>query len=1232
MKKKAKEIIVVLIDFLEKLNFRLSNKSEDTLGYSSLSPVNNVNDREDCINALLWSIQNRKEKDIKNIALTGPYGSGKSSILKTFQKKYKNNKEFKFLNISLATFSDELENSEDADKDIPPNTEILRLIETSILQQIFYHEEEKNIPDSRFKKIRSYSQIELFLQALGYGIILLSGFILFNPASISYLTRGFTLDDTTLNRIHFLSILLFFSGLFYFLRKSVRIINSLSINKLQFQNAEIGIDENLNKSVLNFHLDELLYFFKTVKYNIVIIEDLDRFKETQIFTKLREINLVLNESKKTKNIGIVFIYAVRDEIFSDKERTKFFDFIIPVIPTINFANSSAILITHNKNNQFGLSDSFIEDISFVVDDMRLLNNICNEFSIYNRQLNPNNFIRLEHNQNKFSEKLFAIITYKNLFPNDFALLSASKGEMFNILNSKQKFISEKSNIVDLDIARLHTEIKKSEDLYFKDLKNYRLLYILKSIEKEPKFYKFAINNVEVSFDQLAEDENFEYLINNNLDYYFHTYNNYSSAKFTHKFSEIEAEVNSELSYSQIKKSLDDRISGRTLAYKNEIKDLEYSKLNIRSMKISEIIQSIGKFNYEFQSDQENFKILAELMITNAYIGEDYLDYISLFHEGGISREDQLFSINVRNRNKLEYNFALNKIDKLIAKLKLTDFSSEYVLNFALVDFLLRNQSQYSSQIEALFIKLKDESTASITFIKAYFTTSQILEKFIELLASFWPNIWNFLSSDPSVMELDKKGYFKYILNYATAEDILKISSNSDLKNEILQDKYILNVISKEDKIREIVINLDLKFVELDFQNISESLLNFIYQNNFYELNPFMLKFFIKKYGNFDQQDFDNSNYMAIQQSDCLVLIEYVEKHINFYIDFVYLKITTNIYENLEFLITLLNHETLNVKIKKQIIDKVETKIHVLGKIKDDNVSVALFQKNKSISSWSNILYFHSRNEDRWDDIISYINIAENAKSLSLHKIPKEIEGKDIYSVLFKQVISENKIENESFKLVLNCSPWWFDDIPIDQLSIEKVLLLIRFNVLKPSEEVYVNVKEKFPHLLIDLLEKNEKEYWKIIDKFDLDSQDLSVILDGAQISLQNKEFLTNTIQEDKILNDLNVLRKLLIILTEQSSFKISDTIKKSILLEKTLDYVSRIKLFNQNKLLNDGIGINLFLDSLPDEFPYIKEINKRAKIPNTNENRIFLDEMKNLDIISSYRDESNYYRVYHKWE
>ena len=308
------ELIVYIIKLLQILDNKISQLTvHNPNHYEDLAPIDNADDTT-YNEALKWALGNTK---ITNIALTAPYGAGKSSILRTFEK---HNKDHKYLNISLATF-DENEKSDN------------HSIEKSILQQMFYKVKTKAIPYSRFKRIINTKF--LFLKSVFIFLWLLSTFILFKSEMIKeilYLPDG----------LYIWSFLLFVVGSFIIIYKIFEKFSNIKLHKINLQNPEIEIDNGSEVSILNKHLDEILYFFEVTQFDVVIIEDLDRFENPDIFTKLRELNALINNSEQI-NKRIVFIYAIRDNMFQDENRTKFFDFMIPVIPFINSSNSIEIL-------------------------------------------------------------------------------------------------------------------------------------------------------------------------------------------------------------------------------------------------------------------------------------------------------------------------------------------------------------------------------------------------------------------------------------------------------------------------------------------------------------------------------------------------------------------------------------------------------------------------------------------------------------------------------------------------------------------------------------------------------------------------------------------------------------------------------------------------------------------------------------------------------------------------
>lgn len=124
-----------------------------------------------------------KQDDILNIAVTGPFGSGKSSVLKTFMAEA--DTDTKVLDISLATLEadESVLNTQGEDpenkKCIKKDKLFNRKIEYSILQQLVYRKTLEALTYSRMLKIRHFDAHSIrLISSYIVGFIVLVAFVM----------------------------------------------------------------------------------------------------------------------------------------------------------------------------------------------------------------------------------------------------------------------------------------------------------------------------------------------------------------------------------------------------------------------------------------------------------------------------------------------------------------------------------------------------------------------------------------------------------------------------------------------------------------------------------------------------------------------------------------------------------------------------------------------------------------------------------------------------------------------------------------------------------------------------------------------------------------------------------------------------------------------------------------------------------------------------------------------
>ena len=133
---------------------------------------------------------------------------------------------------------------------------------------------------------------------------------------------------------------------------------------------------------------------------------------------------------------------IADDVLQKYERTKFFDFIVPIVPVLNGNNATDYIMRYFvSDNIFDhdkpqLSVHYLKKIQKYLDDLRLVKNCFNELRIYKKK-------NIEYLGKEGDEKIFSLILYKNLYPRDYQNLLRQKGLLYYCLNDATRKIQEK---------------------------------------------------------------------------------------------------------------------------------------------------------------------------------------------------------------------------------------------------------------------------------------------------------------------------------------------------------------------------------------------------------------------------------------------------------------------------------------------------------------------------------------------------------------------------------------------------------------------------------------------------------------------------------------------------------------------------------------------------------------------------------------------------------------------
>lgn len=605
--------------------------------------------------------------DIRNIAVTGPYGAGKSSVLLTWERAEDN--DFRVMTVSLADFEmqraypgDSLSvegkpDYDDNEKKAGKAEE--KTIEYSILQQLLYKEKKSVLPYSRLERISDVSACQIAMMTASLLFILAStatGLLFLFPdyirekLSLSPELSQFLLELPVLARFGSAGIFLF-TALFFALKKLHRtgvFDRRVSIDKVDILKGAITT-RPAAPSLLNVYIDEIVYFFEQTQYNVVIFEDLDRHNDGAIFIKLREINQLINNCLPTDN-PVRFIYAVRDNLFITPEsRTKFFDFVIPVIPVMDSENASEHFLskfTLDELRQEGFKDCLAR-LALFIPDMRVMHNIANEFRLYRNIVNNGGDLK----------RLISLITYKNLYAEDYHRIDQKKGMLYSIVSEytsgklREDYCNNLKNKIETcltELSKLHNEeVVTEHELRSEILRPYI------SEKTAPRLHIMTSTGGQYDFDDVIQNENsFLSLLSNQIISIKPSGYNITITTIDKKTAQVMKEEYQER-IAIIQKKLNNDVS----RLEENIKKNRYEIQNASSNDLAFFINKMGRSGFERyiaccstpeQHDGESITDNAAnidfiyFLLSHGYLSTDYMAYRSVFMPGSLSTEDNNF--------------------------------------------------------------------------------------------------------------------------------------------------------------------------------------------------------------------------------------------------------------------------------------------------------------------------------------------------------------------------------------------------------------------------------------------------------------------------------------------------------------------------------------------------------------------------------------------------------------
>lgn len=684
---------------------------------------------------------------IRNIALSGNYGVGKSSIMREVARRQDN----RIVELSLSTLApieaSQLDNSVPIQATTPTNR-----IQQEIVKQLLYREYPSRTPGSRFRRIERFR----WWRAIGTSVLL--GFVV----AVIFLLAGWTIKIASAFT-PYMDIGVWAHPVIWSAAALITVLVSwLFYGKLHVQQFSAGsATVTLNESSVSYfdqYLDEIVYFFEVSNRDVVLFEDIDRFNDSHIFEALRALNTLLNASPQIKK-PIRFIYAIKDsifdrigleledrrgntEVFSTDDpaqveairanRTKFFDLVIPVVPFITHRSARNLALQLLGQVEHQVAPELLDLAAQYVPDMRLLKNIRNEFIVFRDRIFSGDGKQL----NLSETELFAMMLYKSTHLADFETIRLGHSKLDILYKLSRELVTENIKRIEGELRVLRQQITRINGAATRSTQlGERLLAhvqrTIKSANFRPQNANYSLAGAEVSPDDLKGAQFWTNFVSPDADSVLQWRNNNYGQTLSFSRDSLIATLGDPLDAESWNEA--DR-EALTEQINENIEDIKF----LRSADLGDLVKR-PEFLVQFKESKQSFEAIAKIILTPGlayqmvragYINRNFTLYTSTFHGDRVGSAATNFIIHHVERDLMDEHFELvpEDVDAVVRERGKSALKEPALYNIAILDRLLATDVETADIMIRSLVGLGERQES---FLQAYLTAGSERLRLIE---------------------------------------------------------------------------------------------------------------------------------------------------------------------------------------------------------------------------------------------------------------------------------------------------------------------------------------------------------------------------------------------------------------------------------------------------------------------------------------------------------------------